>query len=103
MATGDPMWTCIFCGKRHYANNSYGCDCNEWKQTNDEIFDKLIHQTNQNDKMSCHMCGGLMVRIRGRHPKNDDRIVCPCCIADRLDDIYKMADPNYGKAYQDKK
>ena len=128
--TGDPMWRCPFCEKQHYSNNSCECDCVKWKtMTNLNIYKKEIPNENieappykvvteggscvndiptidrstKPDKMSCSVCGSYMTRIRGRYPHGDDRIVCPTCMADKLDDIHSMSDPDYRKAYQDKK
>ena len=39
------------------------------------------------DLLCCDLCGGKMVYIRGRHPGMDNRIVCPTCMAETLDDI----------------
>ncbi len=47
----------------------------------------------------CQMCGGQMVRIRGRFPTDDKRTVCPTCLADRLDNIREISSPEYGKSY----
>ncbi len=47
----------------------------------------------------CHVCGGRLVEIRGRHPKDDRRKVCPTCLASRIDQIQEIADPSYGRAY----
>jgi len=51
--------------------------------------------------MNCGICGGNMVNIRGRYPHwEDGREVCPTCLAERMDQIREVADPDYGKAYQ---
>ena len=34
---------------------------------------------------SCGTCGCALVSIRGRHPGCANRIVCPTCLADRVD------------------
>jgi hypothetical protein len=39
---------------------------------------------------SCPTCGGKRVLIRGRHPKDDKRIVCPTCLQERLDEIFEV-------------
>ena len=44
-------------------------------------------QSECNDGLWCNICGGRMVSIRGRHPGMDNRIVCPTCIAEVLDDL----------------
>jgi hypothetical protein len=38
-------------------------------------------------RTSCGVCGGGMVGIRGRYPGDPQRVVCPTCQADRLDQI----------------
>ena len=52
-------------------------------------------------KKSCGVCGGKMVKIRGKYPKDLQREVCPMCLAERMDMIRKMADKQYGVAFQD--
>lgn len=47
----------------------------------------------------CGCCGGKMVFIRGRHPKSEDRLVCPTCLAERMDLIREYVSPDYGKAF----
>lgn len=50
--------------------------------------------------MNCGICGGQMVMIRGRHPQQPKREVCPTCLAERIDMIREMSDRNYGVAYE---
>ena len=50
--------------------------------------------------LCCDICGGRMVYIRGRHPEMDNRLVCPTCIAETLDDIKSRLRDDYGRAYQ---
>ena len=52
------------------------------------------------DGLSCDVCGGKMVYIRGRHPGMDNRLVCPICMAETLDDIKARLRTNYGQAEQ---
>jgi hypothetical protein len=46
----------------------------------------------------CPVCGGKTILIRGRHPNDDKRLVCPTCLQDRLDGILDIASRHYGKA-----
>lgn len=48
--------------------------------------------------LGCAICGGRIVEARGRHPGDAPRIVCPTCLADRLDMIREIAAPEYGRA-----
>lgn len=48
--------------------------------------------------LGCAVCGGRMVEARGRHPGDAPRIVCPTCLADRMDMIREIAAPEYGRA-----
>ena len=48
--------------------------------------------------LGCAICGGRMVEARGRHPGDAKRIVCPTCLADRLDMIREIAARDYGQA-----
>ncbi len=53
-------------------------------------------------KKSCGICGGEMVLIRGRYPKQDNRFSCPTCDRERLEQIQRISDKDYGKTYQDR-
>ncbi len=53
--------------------------------------------------MSCNVCAGKLVEIRGKHPKDPKRIVCPTCIQERLEMINEISAYDYGVAYMDKK
>lgn len=46
----------------------------------------------------CGICGGPMVSIRPHVPKGERRVVCPTCLADRMDLIRETSDPEYGMA-----
>jgi len=46
--------------------------------------------------VGCPVCGCKLVTIRGKHPGDPKRVVCPTCLADRMDTIRDMSDPNYG-------
>jgi len=48
----------------------------------------------------CNACAGALVEIRGRYPRDIKRLVCPTCLADKMDDIRKIADKDYGIACQ---
>jgi hypothetical protein len=50
--------------------------------------------------MSCGICGGAMVEIRGRYPKQENRKVCPTCLAERMDQIREVSSPDYGRCYE---
>lgn len=49
---------------------------------------------------SCGGCGGALTAIRGRYPGSARRMVCPTCLADRLDIIREYADPEYPRQAQ---
>ena len=49
--------------------------------------------------ITCGICGGACVEIRPRMVKGDRRLVCPTCLADRMDLIRQTADPDYGVAF----
>mgnify|MGYP003150174891 CR=1 FL=1 len=50
----------------------------------------------------CPVCGGAMAFIRGRHPSEDNRQVCPTCLREKMDSIRDMSDPDYGIACKEK-
>jgi len=37
--------------------------------------------------VGCAVCGGKTVSIRGRRPGDEQREVCPTCLAETLDDL----------------
>lgn len=48
----------------------------------------------------CHICGGKLVEIRGRYPKDPKREVCPTCLQERIEQINNISSNGYGVAYQ---
>jgi len=48
---------------------------------------------------TCGSCGGKQVYIRGKHPQEENRLVCPTCCQERLEMIEVYASKDYGKAY----
>ena len=56
--------------------------------------------SDMSDSLCCSICGGRMVYIRGRHPGMDNRIVCPTCMAETLDDIKSRLRDDYCRTYQ---
>ena len=106
MSTGDPMWMCPFCFKQYYSNNTIGCNCNHWQESQSkETYTSIdIDPMPPRNPMSCPMCGCLMVSIRGKYPNfTKERIVCPTCLADIVGEIHKMTDPDYSRVYENKK
>lgn len=47
---------------------------------------------------TCGICGDLLVEIRGRHPKEPKRKVCPTCTHERMEQINEMTSQWYGQA-----
>lgn len=60
-----------------------------------DIFEKSYESAEGN---RCGICGGVTTEIRGRHPKDDKRNVCPTCCAERLDQINEISSRHYGVA-----
>jgi hypothetical protein len=44
----------------------------------------------------CSVCGGKLASIRGKRPNDKDRLVCPTCLAERMDRINSIS----GEAYE---
>lgn len=42
---------------------------------------------------SCGICGGALVRTRGRFPKDPDRLVCPSCLQTRIERALDILGP----------
>ena len=53
----------------------------------------------KNPQGRCGMCGGHTVEIRGKHPGDEKRQVCPQCLRERLDLINEVSSFNYGVGY----
>jgi hypothetical protein len=51
-----------------------------------------------NEVSGCGMCGGKLVEIRGRYPKEPKREVCPTCLKEILEQINEMSSKEYGAA-----
>ncbi len=81
-------WSIIRCdvvGKGPY----YCPDCGE------------IMEVSEIEIMGCNICGGRLVEIRGRYPKDPKRKVCPTCLQERLEQINDISSSGYGVACQD--
>ena len=42
--------------------------------------------------VGCPRCGGQLATIRGRHPQDPPRTVCPTCICEQMEFIARQAD-----------
>jgi hypothetical protein len=70
-------------------------DICEWKhrhELTDRVRRELNHILSRYDKPAeslacCNMCGSRLIAIRGKYPKEPDRIICPWCIVEKLEDI----------------
>lgn len=82
------MKHCMYCGLEHHPAR----DCKEVKETRASSANSEL--------LSCSICGGRMVFIRGRHPGMDNRVVCPTCMAEKLDDIKDRLRGDYGQVMQ---
>ncbi len=49
--------------------------------------------------ITCGICGGATVTIRPRVPMEGPRLVCPTCLADRMDDIQEISGKMYGVTF----
>lgn len=67
----------------------------------DKLFGQSGSKSVLSDGLSCACCGGKMVYVRGRHPGMDNRLVCPTCITETLDDIKERLRADYGQAMQE--
>jgi hypothetical protein len=52
-----------------------------------EILNYLKDKIEVEKRESCNSCGGEMVIIRGRHPGDDKRKVCPTCSTENLETL----------------
>lgn len=56
---------------------------------------KIPVKHSEEDKIGpiiCNVCGGQLWLIRGKHPKDDKRKVCPTCAIEILESIYSNLD-----------
>ena len=59
--------------------------------------------TTKNNKLKrCPICGGKLVKIRGKYPGDKRREVCPTCLQERMDQINEISSRDYGVAYKKK-
>ena len=42
--------------------------------------------------VGCPRCGGQLATIRGRHPQDPPRAVCPTCLCEQMEFIARQAD-----------
>ena len=68
--------------------------CNTCRQSHKsgEICPVPIHK----DDNACGICGSKKVYIRGKHPGHDNRLVCPTCVQERLEQINEISSREYG-------
>ena len=99
-----PMKDCIDCGGNHeHGDSRFEC-ITYWKRRAIEAENlALVSKIYKSESASasflgCGVCGGKMVEIRGRHPRDDRRNVCPTCLAERMDMIRELTAPDYGTA-----
>lgn len=81
------------CAKHHYSD----CQPNWGKKADSPSMNGLV---NDPDVKGCGICGGLMVFVRGRHPGHGNRLICPTCLAEKMDNIREIADKDYGRAFK---
>lgn len=55
------------------------------------MINALIDRDSDEAYRGCPVCGGSEVSIRGRYPGAANRLVCPTCMADRLEQIAELA------------
>lgn len=64
-----------------------------------EIAMRVAIEESVTSVAGCGICGGKMCAIRGKHPRDPERVVCPTCLADRFDMIREFVDRDYGRAF----
>lgn len=65
------------------------------EQNYDEPFE-------HDDMATCDGCGGRVVWIRGRYPKDGRRRACATCAQEKLESIRELLEPRQGQAVQEK-
>ena len=79
------------------------CNC---KTTAHELScpEHLVNKINKfkpiDFSINCSKCGYNLVEIRGRYPGKEKRMVCPCCLADKVELIEEICGKNYWEAEQ---
>ena len=54
------------------------------------------------NRKGCPVCGGELVKIRGRYPGTPEREVCPTCLQERLERIHVETASDWGIGYTEK-
>ncbi len=55
--------------------------------------------SSESKPITCGICGCACVEIRGRNALQQKRLVCPTCLADRMDQISGISSDQYGVAF----
>lgn len=63
-------------------------------------LEATVNKSDFSGGLSCPVCGGKMVYIRGKHPGDDKRKVCPTCLQERMDNINNISSRDYNIAYE---
>ena len=83
-------------------------DCERLEHELTELKKKHSSEANANtvlgdrlllERKGCNCCGGELVFIRGKYPKDEQREICPTCVYERLEEIHRISDADYGKTY----
>ena len=53
--------------------------------------------------LRCNICSSQLVSIRSRYPGSEGRLVCACCLQERMEHSHEMSSPQYGQATQARK
>lgn len=69
-----------------------------WQGDDANDVANVVKQQPSDEVKSCGCCGSKMVYIRGKYPKEDNRLICPCCAYERLEQINEISSKNYGVA-----
>lgn len=77
----------------------------KWHINDIDNFCSLIQKASPPDagkeqEAGCGICGGKLVLIRGRYPKEERRLVCPTCNTERLEQINEISSKTYGQVYK---
>lgn len=72
------------------------------KGLTDELF-RLRKRTRYYDTITvCSVCAGVMIKIRGKFPKDCDRWACATCTTEKLEQIHETTSHDFNQAYTQK-
>ena len=81
------------------AMEEYAAQFKPTAEANPQVANTVLDVPLLSERKGCNCCGGELVFIRGKYPKDEQREICPTCAYERLEEIRRISDADYGKTY----